>query len=88
MSKFPLVYREKPYVVYSMQYNDDNDYSSLEHWVNSHGGKLYKTEDILILEQDSFVDYIEKGDYIVREMNGNLYSCSEKTFLYRFERVD
>lgn len=89
MNKMPLVYREKPYLVYSIQYTNEKDIDVLKSWVETHGGSLYNhDEQTLVIIQDGYIDYIEKGDYLVREMNGNMYSCSEKTFNYRFEKVE
>lgn len=76
-------YREKPVTIEAIQWNGEN-LSEIDKFTQ---GKVKKHESVLIVPARYGEMYASLNDYIIKEVNGNLYPCKSDIFAKTYEEV-
>ena len=80
-----MKYRKKPVVIDAVQFLD-TDYGNLVA-IGSLGLELVIENDKIKIETLEGTMYADKGDYIIKGVNGEFYPCKENIFIKTYELV-
>ena len=80
-----MKYRKKPVVIDAVQFLD-TDYGNLVA-IGSLGLELVIENDKIKIETLEGTMYADKGDYIIKGVNGEFYPCKENIFIKTYEFV-
>lgn len=87
-------YRKKPVVIEAVQFNGVDDYLDICEWIRKSGGTLAPEEVVEFRTPIMLINTLEgtmaanKGDYIIKGVNGEFYSCKSDIFLKTYEAVE
>ena len=76
-------YREKPVTIEAIQWDGEN-LSEIDKFTQ---GKVKKHESVLIVPARYGEMYASLNDYIIKDVNGNLYPCKSDIFAKTYEEV-
>ena len=80
-----MKYRKKPVVIDAVQFLD-TDYGNLVA-IGSLGLEPVIENDKIKIETLEGTMYADKGDYIIKGVNGEFYPCKENIFIKTYELV-
>jgi len=86
-------FRKKPVVIEAIQFNGLDDYLKICDWINASGGTLDASEVVEFRTPIMLISTLEgtmaadKGDYIIKGVNGEFYPIKEEIFLKTYEPV-
>lgn len=86
-------FRKKPVVIEARQFNDDGNSYALLHWVNE--GQNEKEREFASWENGAmFIPTLEgthradKGDWIIKGVQGEFYPCKPEIFTATYESAE
>ena len=82
-------YRKKPVVIEAIQWDGSyKSWQSINSQLGSGSRKLKEEDDFLMVETLEGTMKANKGDYIIKGINGELYPCKPDIFEKTYEPVE
>jgi len=87
-----MKYRKKPVVIEAMKFETNNDnglcMKRIEVWILENNGKVENNNTDLIIETLEGMMTARVGDWIIKGINGEFYSCRGDIFEKTYEKVE
>lgn len=88
----PVFYKKRPVIVQAMQWTGDN-YNEIEMFVGKHvltEGQNYYTKkpELVLRNKDDNIKYARPGDYVIKDMQGNLTFCVSDKFAEEYDIME
>ncbi|MBT2680042.1 hypothetical protein J7E38_13590 [Bacillus sp. ISL-35] len=89
-----MKYRKKPVVIEAIQFNTLEDYLRICKWIDDSESTLSAVETVEFRTPIMLVNTLEgtmtakPGDYIIKGVNGEFYSCKPDIFEATYELVE
>ena len=87
-------YRKKPVVIEAVQYNDLDSYLEICKWIDDSENTLSADELVELRGKTMIINTLEgamignKGDYIIKGVNGEFYPCKPGIFAKTYELAE
>lgn len=89
-----MKYRKKPVVIEAIQFNGLDDYLKIFDWIEASDNTLSASELVEFRTPIMLVNTLEgtmaanKGDYIIKGINGEFYPCKPDIFEKTYDVVE
>lgn len=84
-------YREKPIIVEAFQYTGGHEQKDDPEWIVQaikEGNVVFEYGQMIIDTLEGTLIFVDKGDYIIRGVKGEIYACKPDIFESTHDKVE